>query len=127
MTLHQGGDGRQRSRPPAPHIWSEDGRPAVSAPSIGAILWSTRSSEVQEMPLAASKVLFTSSQVSDFVLHSGGDLLQSVAQLHLLGRAVLLQRRDDLMTERTHHYSLMHARLDGWTMSWVPSCPQQQV
>lgn len=52
-----------------------------------------------------SVVLFTPSQVSDFVLHGGSNLLQSVAQLHLLGRAVLFQRCDDLMTERRHHYS----------------------
>ena len=35
-------------------------------------------------------------QVSDLVLHSGRHLLQPVAQLHLLGHAVLLQGRDDL-------------------------------
>lgn len=36
------------------------------------------------------------SQVGDFILHGGGDLLQPIAELHLLGRGVLLQRRDDL-------------------------------
>lgn len=52
-----------------------------------------------------SVVLFAPSQVSDFILHSGSNLLQSVAQLHLLGRAVLFQRCDDLTTEKRHHYS----------------------
>lgn len=37
------------------------------------------------------------SQVGDLVLHSGSNLLESVAQLHLLGCGVLLQRCDDLV------------------------------
>lgn len=35
-------------------------------------------------------------EVSNLVLHKGGDLLQPICQLHLLTRAVLLQRHDDL-------------------------------
>uniref|UniRef100_A0A3B4V7Y5 Uncharacterized protein n=1 Tax=Seriola dumerili TaxID=41447 RepID=A0A3B4V7Y5_SERDU len=37
-----------------------------------------------------------SSEVSDLVLYQGSNLLQSVGQLHLLTRTVLLQRHDDL-------------------------------
>lgn len=48
--------------------------------------------------------VFPLSQVSDFILHGGCDLLQPVAKLHFLGRGVLLQRRDDL--RRGHR--------DGW-------------
>lgn len=47
------------------------------------------------------------SQVGDFILHGGGDLLQPIAELHLLGRGVLLQRRDDLKRDGT--------TLDYWT------------
>lgn len=37
------------------------------------------------------------SQVRDLVLHQGGDLLQTIGQLHLLTRAVLLQSHDHLV------------------------------
>lgn len=36
-------------------------------------------------------------QVGDLVFHGRCDLLQPVAQLHLLGRAIFLQSRDDLV------------------------------
>lgn len=50
------------------------------------------------------------SQVGDFILHSGGDLLQPIAELHLLGRGVLLQRRDDLKKDgkTLEHLFLKH-------------------
>lgn len=48
--------------------------------------------------------VFPLSQVSDFILHGGCNLLQPVAELHFLGCGVLLQRRDDL--RRRHR--------DGW-------------
>lgn len=38
-----------------------------------------------------------SSEISNLVLHQGGDLLQPVGQLHLLTRTVLVQGHDDLM------------------------------
>uniref|UniRef100_A0A3Q1FLW2 Uncharacterized protein n=1 Tax=Acanthochromis polyacanthus TaxID=80966 RepID=A0A3Q1FLW2_9TELE len=42
-----------------------------------------------------------SSEVSDFILHQGGDLLQPIRQLHLLTRTVLFQRHDDLTDRQT--------------------------
>lgn len=45
---------------------------------------------------AATAGLAGSLQIRDLVLHGRSDLLQPVAQLHLLGRAVLLQSGDDL-------------------------------
>lgn len=59
------------------------------------------------------------SQVGDFVLHGGGDLLQPIAKLHLLGGGVLLQRCDDLRKDalETLEESFLHtARVqrDDW-------------
>lgn len=50
------------------------------------------------------------SQVGDFILHGGSDLLQPIAELHLLGRGVLLQRRDDLQREGTTSEDLCFSR-----------------
>lgn len=114
VNLHKSEEGQQPHQqvcqecqhlpPLPPQSCCDNGCPAVSTTSINTIQLSTKRSEVQGMLLIVSAVLLTHmSQVSDFVLHSSCNLLQSVAQLHLLGCAVLLQHCDDLMAKRMYH------------------------
>lgn len=73
-----------------------DDSPVISLPQGSCAEYMSSSSSPEEPEYQGQR----SSQVSDLVLHQCSDLLEPVGQLHLLTRAVLIQRHNDLTAGR---------------------------